>query len=136
MVKLIMGLSGSGKTKQLISLVSKATVEESGDVVCIEKNTELMFDIPHSVRLVCTADYAFGSYEYLKGFLSGMHAGNYDITHIFIDNLDKVVKGSKTEEIEEFIKWCDDFSTKEGVKFTVALSADENTATEAMKAYL
>ena len=87
MVNVIMGLKGSGKTKRLISLVRQAAVEETGDVVCIEKQTALMFDIPHSVRLICTSDYDFGSYEYLKGFISGLHAGNYDITHIFIDNL-------------------------------------------------
>ena len=136
MVKLIMGLSGSGKTKQLISLVTAASVEESGNVVCIEKNTELMFDIPHSVRLVATTDYAFGSYEYLKGFISGLHAGNYDITHIFIDNLDKITHGGTMQDAEEFIAWCDAFGEKEFVKFTIPLSADENSATEAMKAYL
>ena len=136
MVKLIMGLSGSGKTKQLIALVNQASVEESGDVVCIEKNTELMFDIPHSVRLVCTKDYSFGSIEFLKGFISGLHAGNYDITHIFIDNLEKVVENSTPEDIEKFILWCNDFSEKESVKFSISLSADEKTATEAMKAFL
>ena len=136
MVKLIMGLNGSGKTKQLISLVTAASVEESGNVVCIEKNTELTFDIPHSVRLVATADYAFGSYEYLKGFISGLHAGNYDITHIFIDNIDKIIAGSTMADAEAFITWCDAFGEKEFVKFTITLSADENNATEAMKAYL
>ena len=38
MVKLIMGLKGSGKTKKLVDLVRKAVDEARGDVVCIEKD--------------------------------------------------------------------------------------------------
>lgn len=37
MVKLIMGLSGSGKTKTLVSLVHEAVNTETGDVICIER---------------------------------------------------------------------------------------------------
>lgn len=37
MVKLIMGLKGSGKTKRLVDLVREAVAMENGDVVCIEK---------------------------------------------------------------------------------------------------
>ena len=38
MVKVIMGVKGSGKTKLLIDLVQKALDEEKGDVVVIEKD--------------------------------------------------------------------------------------------------
>lgn len=131
-----MGLKGSGKTKRLISLVRQAAVEETGDVVCIEKSTELMFAIPHSVRLVCTSDYDFNNFEYLKGFISGLHAGNYDITHIFIESLNKILKAGNMEEIEEFLCWCDAFGNKENVKFTITISDDENNATEKMKEYM
>lgn len=130
-----MGLKGSGKTKRLISLVKQAVEEEIGDVICIEKRTELMFDIPHSVRLIGTADYDFGSYEYLKGFISGLHAGNYDITHIFIDSLYKVVDNSTNEETEAFLDWCDKFSEREKVKFTITISGDEKEASEGIKKY-
>ena len=38
MVKIIMGLKGSGKTKELVGLVCKAVIEGNGDVVVIEKD--------------------------------------------------------------------------------------------------
>ena len=41
MVKLIMGLKGSGKTKRLVDLVRKAVDEAHGNVVCIEKDKNL-----------------------------------------------------------------------------------------------
>ena len=46
MVQLIVGLKGSGKTKKLVDLVRAAVNEETGDVVCIEKERKLTFDIP------------------------------------------------------------------------------------------
>ena len=46
MVKLIMGLSGSGKTKTLISLVSEAIEMEQGHVVCSEKSRQLTYGLP------------------------------------------------------------------------------------------
>jgi len=54
MVKVIMGLKGSGKTKQLIELVHKA-VSEDKCVICIEKDPTLRYDIPSQARHVYTS---------------------------------------------------------------------------------
>lgn len=136
MVKIIMGLKGSGKTKMLIDLVNKAAEEENGDVICIEKGSALTFDIPYKVRLVQAPQYGFGSYEFLKGFISGLHAGNYDITHIFIDGLYKILNETTADKAEEFIDWCENFSEKENVKFTITISADPSSATPGIKKYV
>ena len=45
MVRLIMGTKGSGKTKQLIELINNAAKDEPGNVVCIEANRNLTYDI-------------------------------------------------------------------------------------------
>ncbi len=136
MVKIIMGLKGSGKTKTLIDLVNKAADEENGDVICIEKGSELTFDIPYKVRLVQAPQYGFGSYEFLKGFISGLHAGNYDITHIFIDGLYKILNEVNSATTEEFIDWCEAFSERESVKFTITVSDDPTSVTPAMQKYV
>ena len=34
--------------------------------------------------MVEASEYDIADYTALKGFISGMYAGNYDITHIFI----------------------------------------------------
>ena len=86
MVQLIIGLKGSGKTKKLVDMVRDAVNEETGDVVCIEKERKLTFDIPYQARLIDAGVYDIGSYEFLRGLICGVHAGNYDITHFFIDN--------------------------------------------------
>jgi len=91
MVQIIMGLKGSGKTKRLVDLVREAVNQETGDVVCIEKERKLTFDIPYQARLIDAGNYDIGSYEFLRGLICGVHAGNYDITHFFIDNSYKLV---------------------------------------------
>jgi hypothetical protein len=136
MVKLIMGLKGSGKTKQLIELVHKAVEEESGDVAFIEKGAKLTYDIPHKVRLIESTPYGFDGYDFFKGFISGLHSGNYDITHIFIDSALKIIGAEPDERIGDFLEWCEKFGKRENVKFTITVSADLSLATEKMKKYL
>ena len=58
MVKLIIGIKGTGKTKQLIELVNAASEKSAGSVVCIEKGTKLTYDIKHTARLIDTDQYA------------------------------------------------------------------------------
>ena len=41
MVKVIMGLKGSGKTKQLVDLINTAAGTEHGNVVAIERSAKL-----------------------------------------------------------------------------------------------
>jgi len=136
LVKVIMNEKGSGKTKNIIDLIRKAADEEQGNVVCIEKGSELTYDIPYRVRLVQAKDYGFTTYEFLQGFISGLHAGNYDITHIFIDGLFKVVgEDAPISKVEAFLDWCESFSNKQNVKFTITISSGVELATQGMKKY-
>jgi len=57
MLKLIVGLKGSGKTKTLIEMANKAFEETKGSVVCIEKGSKLIYDIKHEIRLIDTDNY-------------------------------------------------------------------------------
>ena len=131
-----MGLKGSGKTKRLVEMVCEAVALEHGDVVCIEKDKKLTYDIPYRARLIDAAEYSISSYELLKGFLSGLHAGNYDITHIFIDNFLKLVSDKNMEGIDAFLDWLDVFSDKQGVEVVISLSADQSAADERIKKHL
>ena len=130
-----MGLKGSGKTKRLIEMVNAALKEESGSVVVIEKDKKLTFDIPYQARLVFASDYSIGTVEFFKGLLSGLHAGNYDITHIFIDNFVKMMPGVTEQDIEEFLSWLEAFSNKESVNFTVSMTLNPDEVSEKIKSY-
>ncbi len=136
MVKLIMGLKGSGKTKKLVDLVVEALKDGSGDVVVIEKERSLTYDIPYQARLIDAGSYDIGSYELLKGFLSGIHAGNYDITHFFIDNYYKLVGDKSLEAMVNFVRWLNSFSESEKVDFYLSISANPETVPDELKQYI
>ena len=135
MVKVIMGLKGSGKTKQLVDLINTAAGTEHGNVVAIERSPKMTFDVHYKIRLVDSESYAIGSYEAMKGFISGLYAGNYDITHIFIDSLCKIIPGECDNQTELFLDWLEAFSEKNGIKFTVSITADAALAPEGIKKY-
>ena len=135
MVQLIIGLKGSGKTKKLVDMVRAAVNEETGDVVCIEKERKLTFDIPYQARLIDAGVYDIGSYEFLRGLICGVHAGNYDITHFFIDNFYKLVNDKSPDALVDFLAWLDKFSNQEKISFVISLSVDPATLPESVLQY-
>ena len=135
MIKVIMGLKGSGKTKKLIDSINETVKQASGDVVCIEYGKKLTYDVNYRVRLVDSEEYAISNSDMLKGFLSGLHAGNFDITNIYIDNLYKTI-GSDRANGEEFVAWCAKFAATNNMNITITISDDVALASEEVKKYL
>ncbi len=135
MVKVIMGLKGSGKTKQMIDLINTAVGTEHGNVVAIECGPKLTYDINYKIRLIDTTNFDLPTFERMKGFIYGLYASNFDITHVFIDSLCKVIPSDCGPEVEEFLDWLESFSEKNNVKFTVTISADASLAQEGIKKF-
>lgn len=136
MVRLIMGMKGSGKTKQLIELINNAAKDEPGNVVCIEANRNMTYDIHYHIRLIDAQEYKLNNYDLFRGFISGLYAGNYDISHVFIDNLCKTVGHGVDAETETFLDWLDMFGERNNIKFTVTISAEPSEATDGMQRFL
>ena len=135
MIQIIMGLKGSGKTKKLIDSINQAVSNAQGDVVCIEYGNNLRYEVTSRARLVSSKEYGITNLQMLKGFLSGLHAGNYDITNVYIDNLYKTI-GVDRAAGEEFILWCAEFAEANNMNITVTVSDDPALASEAVKKYL
>lgn len=136
MVKLIMGGKGAGKTKQLIADINSAVKNETGSMVCIEKGTALRYDIDMHVRLIEYQEYKMSSLTALKAFVSGLHAGNFDISHIFFDSFYKLVEGGTLADFEDFVLWCDEFGKANDLDFTIVVSEDPERVSDAVKAFL
>ena len=135
MIHIIMGLKGSGKTKKLIDSIKDCVAKANGDVVCIEFGQKLTYDLPHKVRLVDSKEYGISNPDMLKGLLSGLHAGNFDITNVYIDNLYKTI-GTDRAAGEEFLLWCAKFAELNSMEITITVSDDPTLASEEVKAYL
>lgn len=135
MVKLIVGSKGTGKTQKLVELVKKAVAEESGSVVCLEKDKNLTFDIPYTVRLIHASDYSFKSIEFFKGFICGLHAANYDISHVFIANILKICEDVDMDTVATLLDELDAFGKKEGINFTVTATIEPEKLGDNIKKY-
>ena len=135
MIHVIMGLKGSGKTKKLIDSIHEAVANANGDVVCIEYGKQLTYDVSYRVRLVNAKEYEINNQDKLKGLLSGLHAGNFDITNVYIDNLYKTI-GSDRAAGEDFILWCAAFAEANNMNITLTVSDDAACASEAIKAFI
>ncbi len=133
MVTLIIGKKGSGKTKKLISLANEAVSESNGNVVVIEKGAKLTYDVTHKARLVDTEQYNITGYEAFFGFLSGICAGNYDVTDILVDSTMKI-GGQSFNDLADFITKVNVLAAKSETKFTFLISADESELPKSLDA--
>ena len=125
MISLIIGKKGSGKTKKLIDNVNAAAQTSKGNVVCIEKGNTLPFNVSSTARLVDSDVYGITGYDAYYGFLSGICAGNYDVTDIFGDATLRII-GRDYEVVADFIERVSALAEEAGTKFTFTLSCDES----------
>ncbi len=135
MLKLIVGLKGSGKTKTLISLVNTAQEQTKGSVVCIEKGQKLLHEIAREVRLVDTDAYMIGDAQTLFGAIAGIMASNYDITDLFIDSALKICKDDMAA-FDELVVKLNELSEKTNIAITATVSAAAESLSDATKAYM
>lgn len=124
MVTLLVGHKGSGKTKKLISLANEAVTKSTGNVVVIEKGAKLTYDVTHKARLIDTDQYHISGYDVLFGFISGICAGNYDVTDIFVDSTFKICSDDK-EDLKTFVSKIKALSDNAETNITLLISADK-----------
>jgi hypothetical protein len=134
MLKLIVGRKGSGKTKQLISMVNSAVEVSNGKVVCIEKGTKLTYDINHGARLLNTESYHVAGYEAFYGFLAGIAASDFDVKEIFVDSIFKIA-GDSFDEVSKLIEKIDTLFGND-ISVTITVSADLSELPDSMKKYI
>ena len=126
MIKLIIGRRGSGKTKKLVDMVNEATAASLGNVVCIEKGDTLTYSVTHKARLIDADAYGISGYGEYYGMLSGIKAGNNDITHIFGDATLRI----GTRDYDELVAFFGRLSPIEDVEFVFTVSADKEELPE------
>ena len=135
MINLIVGKKGTGKTKAIIDSANGAKVAEQGDVIFICDGARHLFDIDHSVRLVDINEYDHEDFRLFLGFINGILAQNYDITHIYIDSLLKIVTDD-ADNLEKFVSDLAAISDAKNVKFTVSISADKADLPDGIQQYI
>ena len=135
MLKLILGLKGSGKTKTLIEMVNDASQNSKGSVVCIEKGQKLIYDVKYTARLVEADAYNIDNPHSLYGFIAGIAASDHDLTDVFVDSALKIV-GNDVEEFVNFIEATAALVDKLGFNCVMTSSIAIDEVPEALKKYL
>lgn len=133
MVTLLIGKKGTGKTKKLIALANEAVAASSGNVVVIEKGAKLTYDVTHKARLIDTEQYGVEGYDMLFGFISGICAGNYDVTDILVDSTFKICPDA-LNGIASFTKKLQELSETSSTNIVLLISADESEIPEEINA--
>ena len=113
MIKLIIGNKGSGKTKKLIDQVNVCVENSDGNVVCIEKEPKLTYDVSSKARLLETETYLINGHKAFYGFLAGICAGNYDVTD------------REYEKLPQFFEMLSQLSEASDVNFYFTISCDK-----------
>lgn len=135
MLKLIIGVKGTGKTKDLIARVNDASNSSAGVVVCIEKGIGLRFDVKPQVRLINTNEYCVFDADALYGFIAGILASNHDITDVFVDSALKIANNDIVA-FDTFVKEVDELSQKLNVNIVMTSSIPAEEASDIVKKYL
>ena len=135
MLKLIIGVKGTGKTKVLIDMVNSAMDATKGDVVCIEKGAQLRFDIKPAVRLVDSEEYLINDAATLYGFIAGMLASNHDVTDLFVDGTLRICNRDMAA-FEELLTKLDSLLEKVDVNVTMTVSMPTEELTDTIRKYI
>ena len=135
MLKLIIGVKGTGKTKTLINMVNTAVENSTGDVVCIEKGVKLRYDVKYQARLINTEEFFIDDTQSLYGFIAGIFASNHDVTDLFIDSALKICNND-VAEFEALVTKVSKLSENLGTRilFTVSMPLEE--ASETLRQYI
>lgn len=135
MLKLIVGKKGTGKTKQLISMVNDAVNVSNGKIVCIEKGNKLTYDINHGARLLNTDSYSISGFDAFYGFLAGIAASDFDVKEVYVDSLLKIAVNDPAA-LTDFFSKIDALGTQYDICFTFTVSMETAELPEKLKGFI
>ena len=135
MINVIIGEKGTGKTARLIDAVHTAEKAAAGSVVFINKGNRHVLDLSHKVRLVNTEEYGISNYDDFYGFVCGILSQNYDIAHIFIDSITKIVNDD-IQALEAFLSKVSKVAESSNAEIQIILSMNPADASDEIKKYV
>ena len=135
MIKIIAGEKGTGKTATLVEAIN-AVATEDNNVVCIERGNRLDQLLKHNVRLINMEEYPVKGFDQILAFIAGICSKDYDLTHIYIDSVRKVIGSENIDGIEEFLTSLNAFLEKSSIIATIVVSNSVDSLPEGVKQYL
>ncbi|MCK8059192.1 MULTISPECIES: twitching motility protein PilT [unclassified Fusibacter] len=134
MIKLLIGQTGIGKTKEMIEHANSAITTAKGNILFIDESNESILEINHEIRYINISDYPVNSSTEFIAFLYGLMSSNYDIESIYLDGILNIYIMTP-EEICVWLEKIKLLSEKHEVRFEISLSYNGEIP-ECFKPYL
>lgn len=136
MIKLIVGLQGTGKTAAMVSQLTDLSENEDNNIVCIEQGKRFDGQLPFRVRLVDIEEYPVEGYGELLAFVAGVIAKDYDISHIYIDSIYKVADVEDSDGLVGFVNDLEGLSKQFDVEIVMSVSDDPANLPSELEPYI
>lgn len=134
MVKLFVGIKGSGKTKKMIDMANDNNKKANGSVIFINNDSRLMYDLHYNIRFINLEEYVIKNIDTYIGFIYGILSCDHDIESIYIDSLLKHVD-INIEDVPGFLDKLYDIGSKHDVVFYVSISSAIEDLPEEVRKY-
>ena len=118
MVKFILGLKGSGKTKWLIDRANEDMRDGNGNVIFVDVDDNHIFSLSYTVRLINAMEFNIRNLESFYGFLCGIIGRDYDVEKIYVDSIYKVMP-LEIPDLEKLKENLDIISERFGTDFYI-----------------
>lgn len=125
MIKLILGKSGSGKTRYLIEQANDEKSRGNGNIVFIDTDDAHIFTLDYAVRLINANTYGINNVDALGGFVAGIISRDYDIEKIYLDGIYEIIDFTD-ENLERLINRLIEISNKNEVDIYMGLEIEES----------
>lgn len=135
MVKFIIGIKGSGKTKRMIAMANETGKASDGSVVYIDRDKKHIYDLDKSLRFIETGQFNMVNLKSFYGFICGVISQNYDTKEVFIDG-HKLISEAKDECLQDFINNIKVLAEQYSVNFIISCSRSKENIPSFVQPYV
>ena len=135
MIQIIYGAKGTGKTKRILSMANGIIESASGSVVFLDDDKNYMYDLKNTIRFIDVTEFPEMTPEMFMGFIYGMVAQDFDIEHIFIDGLLRIVH-YPLESLKPMFDAIGTFAGERNITVTFSVSGPNDAAPDFLKPYI
>ena len=127
-MKLVYGPKGSGKTEILVNKANTLCKECKGIEVYIDRNNHRIHSLDRNIRLVNVSEYGIKTATEFQAFVKGMLSVNFDIEHVFADEILHYLK-IEVDKIDKFFGELEKLEKEYKIHFCIAVTeTPENKA--------
>lgn len=135
MIQIIYGAIGTGKTKRILNMANSTAENIKGSIVFLDDDKNYMYDLKNTIRFIDVTEFPDMTPESFIGFIYGMAAQDFDIEHIFIDGLLRIMR-RPIETLEPMLDTLRDFADARGITITFSISGPNSDAPDFIKPFI